>query len=60
MNKFRFDKEYSTQWLKEVEFLKSKGIRYVFQKVDNNNLSIYKYTKSYELFSALSEFYKNK
>ena len=54
----KFDKEYSTQWIKEVEWLKEKGIRYTFVKTDKNNLTTYKYKKTTELFNALSDFYK--
>lgn len=53
----KFDKEYSTQYLKEVEYLKSKGIKYSFvKKVDEIN--VYKYKKSYYLFETLKDFYK--
>jgi len=52
----KFDKEYSTQFRKEVEFLHEKGIRYEFVK-DVNGITTYKYKKTVELFSALAEFY---
>ena len=53
-----FDKEYSTQWKREVQFLEDKGINYVFAKKNNNFPVIrYKYTKTPELFLALAEFY---
>jgi hypothetical protein len=55
MNK-KYDKEYSTQFLKEVEFLSSKGIRYTFVK-SNDGISTYKYEKTQELFEALAFFY---
>lgn len=52
----KFDKEYGTQWNLEVEFLSTKGIKPVFiKKVDQ--IRIYKYTKTEELFNALTEFY---
>ena len=60
MKKFIFDKEYGTSWLEEVNYLKNKGIPYTFQKVNENGLSVYKYTKNCELFKALSEFYNKK
>lgn len=53
----KFDKEYSTQWNKERDFLFNKGIKYVYVK-EINGISTYKYIKNYELFKALSEFYK--
>lgn len=53
----KFDKEYSTQWIKEVEWLKNKGIRYTFVKTNENNVTTYKYTKTSELFNALAIFY---
>lgn len=52
----KFDKEYSTQFKKEVSFLKSKGIDYTFVKVVNG-LETYKYTKTRALFSCLCDFY---
>lgn len=55
MNK-KYDKEYSTQYVPEVEYLKQHGIRYVFVKTINN-VSTYKYTKTSELFRLLEVFY---
>jgi hypothetical protein len=52
----KFDKEYSTQFRKEVEFLHEKGIRYEFVK-DVGGITTYKYKKTVELFAALAEFY---
>lgn len=54
----KFDKEYATQWSLEVEYLSTKGITPVFIK-KNNSIRIYKYTKTKELFNALTEFYNN-
>lgn len=57
--KYVFDKEYSTQWRREVEFLESKGIAYTYAKKHYKYPVIkYKYTKTPELFLALAEFYK--
>jgi len=57
--KYVFDKEYSTQWRREVEFLRAKGIEYVFAKKHYKyHVTKYKYTKTPELFLALAEFYK--
>jgi len=56
--KYVFDKEYSTQWRREVKFLEDKGINYTFAKKHYKYPIIrYKYTKTPELFLALAEFY---
>ncbi|MBI6875601.1 hypothetical protein [Clostridium aciditolerans] len=52
-----FDKEYKTQYMKEVDFLTNKGIRYTFVKRSNDDVRTYKYAKTRELFNALVEFY---
>lgn len=53
-----FDMEYSTMWGREVKFLYSKGIKYVFvRKTKDYGLSVFKYKKTPELFNALIEFY---
>jgi hypothetical protein len=49
--------EYSTERLKELDFLASKGIKYVFAKTSEKGIRIYKYKKTKELFLALAEFY---
>ena len=56
----KFDKEYATQWLEEVAWLKDNNIRYIFVKTDENNVTTYKYTKTSELFSSLAIFYAQK
>lgn len=56
----KFDKEYATQWIEEVEWLKKHDIRYVFVKTDENNVTTYKYKKTLELFKSLMYFYKQK
>lgn len=55
-SKTKFDKEYSTQWKNEKDYLESIGIKYVFVK-EINGISTYKYTKTAELFKALWSFY---
>lgn len=55
-NKTKFDKEYSTQWNIERDYLEQNGIKYVFVK-ELNGISTYKYTKNSELFKTLSSFY---
>lgn len=53
-----FDKEYSTQYVAEMKFLKEHNIYYEFVKTING-ITTYKYTKNYELFKCLSDFYSN-
>nr|DAT80994.1 MAG TPA: hypothetical protein [Caudoviricetes sp.] len=53
----KFDKEYSTQWIKEVKWLSCHNVRFTFVKRDTNGITIYKYKKTHQLFSALAEFY---
>ena len=52
-----YDKEYSTMYLKEVDYLKEKGIIHSFVKSNEYGNRIYKYTKTKELFKALVDFY---
>ena len=53
----KLDKEYQTMYLREKDFLKSKGINHTFSKwVDG--VKIYKFEKTEELFTTLAEFYK--
>lgn len=52
----RFDKEYSTQYTPEKEYLMNKGIKPSFIK-EINGVTTYKYTKTSELFLALVSFY---
>ena len=52
----RYDKEYSTQYLPEVEYLKANNVRYTFVKV-LNGVPTYKYTKTPQLFQLLEIFY---
>lgn len=56
MEKKRFDREYSTSFHGEVEYLKIHGIRYEFVKLIDD-ISIYKYKKTPELFHTLESFY---
>lgn len=51
-----FDYEYSTQYVREMKYLESVGIRYNFVK-DINGITTYKYTKTSKLFKALAVFY---
>jgi hypothetical protein len=52
----KFDKEYSTQYIPEMQFLLKNGVRYTFVK-KINEITTYKYTKNSKLFKLLSEFY---
>lgn len=52
----KYDKEYSTQYTPEKEYLKSVGIKPTFVKVING-VTTYKYTKTSKLFEALEYFY---
>lgn len=53
------DKEYQTCFLREVDYLKSLGIRYSFVKTIDGS-RVYKYEKTQKLFNALSLFYCDK
>ncbi len=56
-----FDLEYSTQYRKEVEYLREKGINYTFIKLTKDyGVPTYKYTKTPELFRAVADFYEQK
>lgn len=60
MRNLRFDKEYSTQYWKEVKFLEENGVKYTFVKTLENGISVFKYKKDSELFRLLSLFYLEK
>lgn len=57
MSRLKFDKEYSTQYWKEVKYLESKGVKYSFVKTLENGISVFKYTKTPQLFKLLELFY---
>nr|DAU88070.1 MAG TPA: hypothetical protein [Caudoviricetes sp.] len=54
-----FDREYATSFRREVAFLAECGIRYTFVK-RVQEVSVYKYEKTPELFAKLAEFYAQK
>ena len=54
----KFDKEYSTQYTPEKEYLSSVGIKPSFIKVINE-VTTYKYEKNAKLFETLRIFYSN-
>ena len=60
MKNLKFDKEYSTQYWKEVKFLEDNGVDYVFVKILESGISVFKYKKDSELFSLLNLFYTEK
>lgn len=53
----KYDKEYSTQYSPEKDYLLKNGINPSFVKVING-VTTYKYVKTTELFRLLSLFYK--
>ena len=54
-----FDSEYATQFRREVEFLKERGIECVYRKrTGEYRVPTYKYTKTPELFRAVADFYE--
>ena len=59
IDKRLFDKEYSTMFLQEFRYLEKQGIKPSFIK-DTEGVSIFKYTKTPELFEALRCFYLSK
>ena len=55
----KYDKEYSTQYTPEKEYLDNLGIKPSFIKVVNE-VTTYKYVKTSDLFKALEVFYAQK
>lgn len=55
----KFDKEYATSFVDEMQWLRHYGVRYTYVKVDNTGKTIWKYKKTPELFEALKNFYIN-
>lgn len=55
----KFDKEYSTQFNKERDYLMSVGIKPTFVKIVEG-VTTYKYEKNERLFKNLSFFYADK
>ena len=54
--KIKFDKEYRTQYLPEVDYLGLQGIKPTFVKTEYG-VENYKYAKTRELFEALVKFH---
>lgn len=55
----KYDKEYSTQFSPERDYLLKQGIKPSFVKAIDG-VTTYKYTKTPELFLALVSFYMEK
>ena len=55
----KYDKEYSTQYSPEKEYLLNLGSKPSFVKIVNE-VTTYKYSKTSELFEALAFFYAKK
>ena len=53
----KYDKEYSTQYSPEKDYLLKNGIKPSFVKIING-VTTYKYVKTAELFKLLSLFYE--
>lgn len=53
----KYDKEYSTQYSPEKDYLLKNGIKPSFVKIING-VTTYKYVKTTELFKLLSLFYE--
>lgn len=54
----KIDHEYSRVWIDEFNYLTEHGIRYTFVKIVDG-ITIWKYKKDPNLFTALSDFYNN-
>ena len=52
----KFDSEYSTQYVKEMQYLLQTNIKYTFVK-EIDGITTYKYKKTPELFRILEIFY---
>lgn len=59
MDGIKWDKEYSTSFIDEVAFLKTKKIRYTWVYKNDSGISVWKYKKEKSLWDALSEMYSN-
>ena len=57
--KLKFDKEYSTCFLRELRYLESNGIKPTFKK-NIDGVDFYKFEKTPLLFEMLRKFYESK
>lgn len=55
----KFDKEYSTQYIEEMHFLRDKGIKYTWVYINEDGVTVWKYAKEKRLWDALSEMYSD-
>jgi hypothetical protein len=55
----KIDREYSTQQVEEMQWLKKQGFNYSFVKVVDD-ITIFKFTKTPALFAALAYYYIRK
>ena len=54
-----YDSEYATQFRREMEYLKERGIDYTYcKRTGEYRVPTYKYTKTPELFRAVADFYE--
>lgn len=57
INNIKIDREYAAKWYPEVEYLLNHGIRYSFVK-EEGGVTVWKFTKTPQLFMHLSHFYE--
>lgn len=55
--KWAYDKEYMTEWAREVSFLRARGIEPSYIKQTRFGVTRFKYTKCAALFAALHDFW---
>ncbi len=55
----KIDREYATQQVDEMQWLKQQGFDYTFVKIIDG-ITVYKYTKTSDLFVALAYYYLKK
>ena len=54
-----FDKEYATQYRKEVAYLREQGFYPCFIKTSSAGVTTYKFKRSSKLFATIAAFYDN-
>jgi len=54
-----FDKEYATQYRKEVAYLRDHGFYPCFIKTSSAGVTTYKFKRSSKLFATIAAFYDN-
>lgn len=54
-----FDSDYTTQYVREVNYLRDSGFKYVSEsEIGDYHIRTYRYRKSSALFDAVSKFYR--